>query len=128
MNKEKSLRHLKQLLSQSNFVVYPKMIEELLAIIAKSGVEKKVFTTLISRLEFLSNHKQQTQLHHKEFELIGDGIYSMHIDVNQLNIRILYSFKDSDTVLLLAFFERGGKNHTDYTPKIPEAKRRLREF
>lgn len=67
---------------------------------------------------------------HKEFELLArtDGIYSMHIATTGINLRILYVFRTPDTILLLAFFERQGKRHTDYTDKIREAKQRLTEL
>lgn len=128
MNKKKALSQLILMLSRSGFIIYQKMIDELMSIVGNSGVEDKVFSIFSARLEFLTNHGNHAQICHKEFEHIGEGIYSMHIAVDPLNIRILYAFRDPNTILLLAFYERGGKKHTDYTYKISEARKRLEEL
>ena len=64
----------------------------------------------------------------KEFESIGNGLFSMHLTGSGYNIRVLYSFlQNQQPILLSSFYERGGKRNTDYTKYIEPAKARLEE-
>lgn len=125
MNKDDVVRFLAELLK--NFWVHGSLTHELVALIAQTGVEQKVFNTLLTRLKFLKIQGIMAT-RHKEFEPISNGIYSMHITGNGFNLRILYSFApDKSPVLLLAFYERAGKKKTDYTPHVPVAVQRMKE-
>lgn len=125
MNKEEALNQLAELLS--GFTIHHKACAEILSYIQGSGAETSVFSVLAQRLTFLKDQKHQATKH-KEFELLKGGIYSMHIATSSINLRILYAFRNSDIVLLCAFFEREGKKRTDYTSRIPEAQARLAEL
>lgn len=127
MNKKKALLKLQEIMNSSNLVIHPAVISDIMKILKNSGQEAKVFATLAARLEFLSNHKQAASVH-KEFEPLGDGVYSMHVAVSSINLRVLYTFRDPNTILLLAFYERAGKSHTDYTGKKKIALERLEEL
>jgi hypothetical protein len=127
MNKEDALRGLRDILD--DFLVYNRLIPELVDIVAKSGNEKAFFQCLINRLTFLSRYGIRAAGQHEEFEIIGDGLCSIHLDKKSFNIRILYSFMpDHRPVLLLGFYERAGKKKTDYTPYLEPAKQRFREL
>lgn len=104
------------------------LISEILDLIAETGCEKTFFKTLVLRLRMLARFgAQATQA--KEFESIGDGLFSMHLTGRNYNIRILYSFlQNRKPALLLAFYERAGKRKTDYTPYMEPAKARLQEL
>ena len=128
MNKQEALRRLAELLGSFSISLHPAVLDEIMSIITNSGCESRVFATLSKRLFFLSEYGNQAQFYHEEFEHLGRGIYSMHVAVASLNIRVLYAFRDPDTILLLAFYERGGKKKTDYTSKIKEAEKRLDEL
>ena len=98
---------------------------EFLERIAGTGKEKKVFTLLSTRLMVL-NAKGIHVVEDKEFENIGNGLYSMHLSGSGFNLRILFAFlPNSQPVLLLAFYERGGKGKTDYSSNIKTALSRL---
>jgi len=45
----------------------------------------------------------------------------------QANIRILYSIDSNGTILLYGFYERGGKQKTNYKNAIPIAQERYKE-
>ena len=126
MNKENVLRYLRDYFSEIE--VYEDLPAELIELIAGSGVEAHFFRILVMRIKMLLSMGVMATKH-KEFESIGDGLYSMHLSGKGFNIRILYSFlQDRTPVLLLAFFEREGKNNTDYTPHIEPALTRLRQM
>lgn len=104
------------------------LISEILDLIAETGCENEFFKTLVLRLRMLAMlGARATQA--KEFEPIGDGLFSMHLTGRNYNIRILYSFlQNRKPALLLAFYERAGKRKTDYTPYMEPAKARLQEL
>lgn len=101
--------------------------QELVELIAETGIESKFFTTLVRQLKMLTMLGAQA-VQSKEFESIGNGLFSMHLAGNGYNIRVLYSFlQNKQPILLLSFYERGGKRKTDYTKYIEPAKARLEE-
>ena len=105
MNKDDVLELLLALLG--NVIYSTRLVPEIVDIIAKNGQELNFAKTLAIRLRMLS----------------------MHLDNKIYNIRILYAFLPSQQpALLLAFYERGGKRKTDYSPYIEPAKARLEEL
>ena len=116
MNKQQVETLLRQLLE--GIFVHPRLFGELLDILAKSGAESVFLKQLIKNLSILSARGIEATKH-KDFEPIEHGLYSMHFDYRDFNIRILYAFRDDEEpVLLLAFYERGGKRRTDYSGYI----------
>lgn len=107
---------------------HPLLAAELLDLMRKAGCEQLFLSILTNRLDFLHEHGRNAVQYSNKFERLNKDICSMHVDTKDKNIRILYSINDDGTVLLLAFHERGGKKATDYSKKIPEATRRLREL
>lgn len=108
--------------------VHPSLIKELFDLMKKAGCERQFLKTLAVRLDFLQEHGHSAVQLSKKYERLNQDICSMHVDLPNKNIRILYSIKSNGTVLLLAFHERGGKKATDYSQNIPEASRRLKEL
>lgn len=123
MNKESILNYLLKLLS--TFRYYPDMLDEVIDILANSGVERQFFAQMVVRLRQLSCcGVLATQF--DGFEPIEQSIYSMKFKASSYNIRILYGFlPNGEPVLLLAFFERWGKRSTSYAPQIAAAVSRL---
>ena len=126
MAKRGIISELAQVLS--SFSVHERLIPELVGLIKKSSHRDKAFALLVTRLAFLQEHGPLAADLHKEFERIDKEIYSMHIAVPDLNLRILYSFLDDGTIMLAAFHEREGKRSTDYTRQLPTAHRRKHEM
>ena len=112
----------------SQFKVYDRMIVEIIELLKSSGSETAFLTLLTTRLRFLLE-RGVLATNHSEFELLGKGVYSMHVVVQKLNIRILYMFSpDKSPVLLHAFHEKAGHKKTDYTGKIELARERFEEL
>lgn len=125
MNRHDIMSLLLNALSQ--FDVHPRLAEELVKIVAGSGYEGKFIKLLITRLAFLSRYGVDA-VKHEEFELIGSGIFSMHLAQTGFNIRILYSFfPNGQPCLLISFHERAGKRKTDYTTYTAPATARFKE-
>lgn len=101
------------------------MVEELSCCIAKHGNEKRVFNMLIKRLRQLAD-LGEIAIKLDGFERIDETIYSLHLQGNDYNIRILYSFlPNKEPVLLLAFPERSNHRNTDYTTYLDPARDRF---
>lgn len=128
MNKQEAIKQLIALLSLFPITLHPDIVDDIMSILKNSGAEGRFLTAFKAKTNFLMAHRKDAHYLHEEFEHIGGGIYSMHLPVAALNIRVLYALQGEDTILLLAFYEREGKKQTDYTRKLPEAKRRLGEL
>ena len=125
MNRQAIFRQLLDALAAID--IHPKLIEEIIKIIVGSGCEQKFLTLLLARLNYLSLCGLDA-VKHEEFELLGSGVFSMHLSGRGFNIRILYSFlPDGSPSLLTCFYERAGKKQTDYTGQIELAKSRYKE-
>lgn len=124
MNRALAIQQLLAVLE--SILALDECMKEILTIIVGSGIEKRFFKTLIQRLKLLEEYGVSVIEHHTEFEPLGNHLFSMHLDVGDKNVRILYSFlPDGNAVLLLAFHERAGKKKTDYSSHIPAAKHRF---
>ena len=112
----------------AGILVHQRVFSELLDILSQTGVEKQFFKLLQKYLNMLSQMGlQATTLN--GFEPIEKGIYSMKFKFSGFNIRILYAFRgDEEPILLLAFYERAGKDCTDYSGCIKPACDRLAEM
>lgn len=126
MNKDSVLSQLEEYLG--TFRCHECLFGDIAGIVAKSGYERAFFTLLIAQLRILAAQGPDAT-HFSGFERLKHTdceLYSMHIDGRDFNLRILYSFlPDHTPVLLTAFFERGGKRASNYTPYIPVARERL---
>lgn len=123
MNRETILLYLENFFA--SLLYHPDIKLELVSLLTASGFEKRFLTLLIKRIQQLATYGiNATNL--EEFELLNNGLYSMHLAGKGFNIRILYSFlSNRKPVLLLAFYERWGKRKTDYTPYFGPVKLRL---
>lgn len=130
MNRDDILSYLAAALG--SFVVHPNLVTELAGILSRSGFEKKFFTLLLARLKYLSEHGPSSVLYPEAFESLSnkaEGVYSMRLNGNGFNIRILYAFlPDGSPALLLGFAERSGKRVSSYKPHIPVAQDRLKSI
>ena len=125
MNRKDILARLRDAFDGIN--IHPSMIAELMEIIAESGAEQQFLNLLLSRLKYLKANGARA-VSHEEFEPIKDGILIMHLSKRDFNIRILYTFlPNRKPCLLLCFYERAGKQTTDYSKKIPTALKRFSE-
>ena len=126
MNRDKFLQLLAEALHR--FVLHSLLLADIAGALKQSGRESAFLRILLARLKWLEETGGQA-VSHKEFERLDERIYSMHLSSEGFNLRILYGFlPDGRPALLLAFYERAGKQNTDYTGKIAEAGMRLREL
>lgn len=126
MNKAAVNQYLSELLY--NILMHDLFFAEFVNLVAESGYESKIHTLLTARLRLLSTLGILVTKA-KEFENIGQGLFSMHLTGKDFNIRILFSFlPNGRPVLLLAFGEKHGKQKTNYSSHIPPALARLNEF
>ena len=108
-------------------VFHDAFFSELLNLISGHGFEEKVFKLLLARLIALNSYGVMVTAI-KEFENIGDGLFSMHLSGRGFNLRILFAFlPNAQPVLLVAFYERQGKGKTDYSTYLKPALSRLNE-
>lgn len=125
MNRESVIARLSKMLN--GIIFHDLFLSELLNLISGTGFEEKVFSLLLSRLLVLNAHGiMVTRI--KEFENIGNGIFSMHLSSKGFNLRILFAFlPNAQPVLLLAFHEREGKKKTNYSTYLEPALSRFNE-
>ena len=98
-------------------------------IIKKSGNTASFLKKLMTNLNLLNEFKDMAPLKKSNiFESLkgSSNLYSMRIKM-QANIRILYSIDSNGTILLYGFYERGGKQKTNYKNAIPIAQERYKE-
>ena len=127
MNRDDILSLLRNYLAGID--TYPSLMQELSDKLESSGREVRFFKLLATQLDVLISLGVDATKH-KNFEILrhSGGIYSMQCKGQGFNIRILYAFlPNSAPTLLLAFYEKEGKEKTDYTNEIPAAARRLQE-
>ena len=126
-NKFQFLDFLANIFDNLNFRFHEKCISEILELLHNSGSERKflaAFETSLVNLDKLG----RGVCAHKNFEKLKNcEFFSMRIRIEKNNYRILYAH-EKEAVFLLAFYERGGKRKTDYTSRIPVAKKRLEEM
>ena len=126
MNRETILTLLMQYLD--GFIFHPRLSEELVSALKGSGIESAFFAKLKTCLSILRTDGVLASKY-LEIEPLGGGIYSMHVDGKGFNVRILFGvLSDGRSALLLGFFKRSGKKHTDYQSHIPPAVSRLNEM
>lgn len=106
-------------------------IDDLLALLSSSGIEKRLISKLAQYIKNLYTYGENA------IGVKGDpmehlsgysSLNSMRFVFGSSNIRILFSFLDGKIYLLCAFYERKGKKNTEYSTYIPVALQRLNEL
>ena len=94
-----------QLLAQ--FEILDQFWEDIEYLFNKRRGDKKLITAFETRLRQLADKRERAiLLGRSAFELLkkSEGIYSMHVDTNEVNYRVLYSFEKGGTILIHGFF------------------------
>lgn len=115
--------------SLKDIKAHPKIGTEIVDLILGSGHEREFFKLFKKRLDQAKLLKHEVS-YLKEFEKLSGypNLYSMHLESNNFNLRILYSYNQRDEVLLHCFYEREGKLHTSYDLHAPIAIDRMKEM
>ncbi len=117
--------HIKDLLQKTfgdTFEFHPKFYEEFDQLVAKSGQAKKIIGVFIKKLYAIIelgdiDYGVKWLEHLKEY----DNMYSLHVDTNTQNFRLLFSKKSKKKYFLHMFFEKSGKEETSYDKHVPIA-------
>lgn len=110
---------------------HPDFIKDIHDIIDHSGHNAEFMKVFRMRLKQLGEYGGKAVIYFPDnFEVLKHetGMCSMRIKTKNLNVRILYSFIDDSSIILLhGFFKRSKKKVSDYTNHTPIAKQRLAE-
>lgn len=122
MNRKKALEELSKYLQEycnSGFIFHNEFISDFQVLIKEvHGHETELFQLLIKQLAFVKelgcnvfSADSNEILKYGSYRLY----YSLHLQSKIFNIRIIMTFHENIPVFLVAFYERAGKKHTDYS-------------
>ena len=106
----------------SAYIFHEDFAPEFIDLISKSGSEERLIKLLIRRLSAiieLGNIDCGTKWleHLKQY----GNMYSLHLDADSKNYRILFSKSDQGKFILHIFYEKEGKGNTSYAKHVPIA-------
>lgn len=130
MRRNDAIKLLFQILKDENLKLHESCWNEIQKLVFGTGQEALFLKKLAHRIDRLNSDGFKA-IGSEGLEKLGHAtnLYSMHVDTQTLNIRILFAFGIGNIqLLLLAFHEKEGKRKTDYSQKIPIAQQRLKEF
>jgi len=112
---------------------HPAFCGEFEELIEHTGIQTRVMKLLLVRITMIHNMGiealcAQQGNNYEKLKGDGRGLYSLHLQGNNMNYRVLLSALDDGAILLHSFYEREGKKNTGYHNAIPIAQERLREF
>lgn len=117
--------NVKELLNKyfgDTFQFHPKFYEEFSELVSNSGEEEKITGLFIKRLFAIIelgniDYGVKWLEHLKEYK----NMYSLHIDTQNKNYRLLFSKNSKKKYFLHMFFEKSGKGVTSYAKHVPIA-------
>ena len=117
------------LFAEGKFVFLPEFYEDFEELSHNTGNAKKVINRLLFELNAIIQLNNcdcgPTWLEHlKEY----GNMYSLHIDTQFENYRILFSKDSYNKIFLHMFFEKAGKGKTSYGSHVPIAKERMKNY
>ena len=105
-----------------SFQFHPAFYEEFSELVQKSGEEKRIINVLVRRLlSIIELENIDYGLKWLEHLKKYGNMYSLHIDTQRKNYRLLFSKKDDKKFFLHMFYERSGKDDTSYAKHVPIA-------
>ena len=120
--------NIKELLNNKfgdTFQFHPMFFEEFSRLVENTGEEKKIINLFVKRLFALIelgdiDYGLQWLEHLKNY----GNMYSLHIETNNKNFRLLFSKKANNKYFLHMFYEKSGKRNTSYEKHAPIAIKR----
>lgn len=127
MNKSAVIEELCSLLD--DVLIHPEVVNEIRQLILGTGNEKQFLRQLAKQLELLKELRGDV-IKLPQFEKLKayHGLYSMHLESKEYNIRVLYSYSKQQDIILHCFYERAGKEISSYELHAPIAMRRKAEM
>lgn len=121
---------LDTIFESAHFEVHPEFIEEFLSLINKSSDKNLIIKNFEKLLYAVNNLGFYYMCNHKKIEKLKDcnNLYSLRIITKNSNFRVLFSVMKSSKILLHTFYEKEGKDVTEYQSHIPIAEARLENF
>lgn len=116
---------LKDLLEKNfgnTFEFHPKFYEEFVDLVTKSGSEDKIMKQFLRRLSAIKalgdcDYGMKWLEHLKAY----GNMYSLHLDADSKNYRLLFSKNKKGKYFLRMFYEKSGKSATSYAANVPVA-------
>ena len=97
-------------------------VPEFVELISKSGSEVKLLKQLMGRLRMIIELDDiDCGLKWLEKLKAYDNMYSLHLDADSKNYRILFSKNEKGKLFLHMFYEKDGKTNTSYEKHVPLA-------
>lgn len=137
MKKEQALLKLIEYLTeyqQKGYIFHKRYIKELKDIVLKlTGREAEIFDLLVKQLRYIAEYGrrvneigQNEKLKHMQME---QEYYSLYMKGTGFNLRMLMTFYEDETPLILGiFYEKGGKSVSDYSKWKPILASRYEEL
>ena len=121
---------IRELLDKFNILDSDEFIDELIVVLRQCQNPTAVLLKLVFCLQRMKSSPNTYFIENpKLFEsIVGNkGQFSITIQIDGDNIRILHSRVLGRFIFLLAFYKRGGKKVTDYEKHLPIAEERLKK-
>lgn len=104
------------------FDFHPEFYEDFAELVEKSGQEEKVAKVFIRKLlAIIELGDIDCGINWLEKLKEYDNMYSLHVNTNNHNYRLLFSKQSNKKYFLHMFFEKSGKGATSYDKHVPIA-------
>ena len=99
----------------NTFEFHPKFFDEFEELIKGTGSERKILKEFLNRLHMIIeldgiDYGLKWLEHLKSY----DNLYSLHLNADSKNYRLLFSKNKKGKIFLCAFYERSGKKNSSY--------------
>ena len=120
--KTNDINEIKEILEArfgNTFEFHPAFFDEFVNLIEKSGSEQKLIKQFLFRLEAIIalgniDFGPKWIEHLKKY----GNMYSLHLDADSKNYRLLFSKNKQGKYFLRMFYEKSGKRATSYEPNV----------
>lgn len=128
MDKESMGRYLEECLD--GYLYHKALPNEIMNILNKSGCEADFIKSLLRNLKMLqaTGYNAVKNKNFKKLKKHND-LWRMDLGIKKMNIRIIYTYTTyGEAILLHAFFEKSGKNVSDYSLHALVAESRMEDI
>ena len=103
----------------NTFDFHPAFFEEFVELTGKSGSQRKLIKQFVERLHaIIALGNIECGLKWLEKLKKYDNMYSLHLDADSKNYRLLFSKNNNGKYFLRMFYEKSGKAATSYAPNV----------
>ena len=120
--------NIKEMLNISfgnKFLFHDDFFEEFTQLVSNSGQEERIIGKLIDKLNAIIRLEDKDYgIKWLEHLKAYGNMYSLHIDLNKINYRLLFSKTNDKKYFLHIFYEKSGKKETAYDKHVEIAVKR----